>query len=108
MVFVALIFLFLGIIIKYGKQYNLIAGYNTLPDEEKSNIDIFRLANLVSNALFYMAIIIVMGNLLSLKLQKPNLELYGILIAVSVCVPYLIIEANPDKFIIQKDEEKEL
>lgn len=37
MIGVAILFIVLGILIKYGKMYWLIAGYNTMPKEEKKN-----------------------------------------------------------------------
>jgi hypothetical protein len=37
-IFVSLLLIFLGIIVHYGKCYNVIAGYNTLPKEQKKKI----------------------------------------------------------------------
>ncbi|WP_262908453.1 DUF3784 domain-containing protein, partial [Tenacibaculum maritimum] len=35
MIGVAILFIIFGILIKYGKMYWLIAGYNTIPKEQK-------------------------------------------------------------------------
>ena len=40
MIGVAILFIVLGILIKYGKMYFLIAGYNTMPKEEKEKYNI--------------------------------------------------------------------
>ena len=45
MILTAIIFIILGIIIKYGKMYWLIAGYNTMPKEEKEKYDIEGIAS---------------------------------------------------------------
>lgn len=41
-----------GILIKYVKLYNLIAGYNMLSPEEKAKVDAHRLGNFIGNCLF--------------------------------------------------------
>jgi len=46
MVIVAFIFILLGIVIKHGKMYFLIAGYNTMSKEEKAKYDIEGIATL--------------------------------------------------------------
>ena len=40
MILTAIIFIILGILIKYGKMYFLIAGYNTMSKKEKEKYDI--------------------------------------------------------------------
>lgn len=42
---VAVIFIILGILIKYGKLYVLIAGYNTMSKEEQKKVDIQGIAS---------------------------------------------------------------
>ncbi len=37
---IAIFFIILGIVVKYGKMFSLIAGYNTLPEKEKAKYDI--------------------------------------------------------------------
>ena len=46
MIVTAIIFIVLGILIKYGKMYFLIAGYNTMPREEKEKYNIAGIATL--------------------------------------------------------------
>ena len=61
MIVAAIIFIILGILIKYGKMYWLIAGYNTMPIEEKEKYSIKGIANLFGNVMFGMALIIISG-----------------------------------------------
>lgn len=53
-----------GILIKYAKLYDLIAGYNMLPQEEKAKVDAQRLGNFVGNCLFAMAGVLLAGAVL--------------------------------------------
>ena len=61
MITVAIIFIVLGILIKYGKMYFLIAGYNTMSKEEKSKYDIEGIATIFRNTMFGMALIVITG-----------------------------------------------
>jgi hypothetical protein len=53
-----------AILIKYAKLYDLMAGYNMLPPEEKSKVDAKRLGNFVGNCLLAMAGVLVAGAIL--------------------------------------------
>lgn len=72
MIFVALIFIIVGILVKYAKMYFLIAGYNTISAEKKAEIDIEKLANLLKNVLFGMALLIILGYFASKILGDTN------------------------------------
>ncbi len=52
LIIVSIIFIALGIAIKYGKLYFLIAGYNTMPKEKQDNYDIAGIASVFRNAMF--------------------------------------------------------
>lgn len=56
MITVAIIFIVLGILIKYVKMYFLVAGYNTMRKAEKSKYDIEGIAPIFRNAMFGMAL----------------------------------------------------
>ena len=53
MIGISLLFVLLGILIKYGKMNFLIAGYNTMSKEERDKVDIKKLANLFKNTMFF-------------------------------------------------------
>ena len=61
----AVMVLIFGILIKFFKFYNLIAGYNTLPEIQKENVDIEELSNLVGTGLLVMAVVLLLGALLT-------------------------------------------
>ena len=54
MIYAGLILIILGALIHYGKCYNLIAGYNTLPKEKKDRITKDQL-NILSRAMRNMS-----------------------------------------------------
>jgi len=62
----------IGAAVKYGKQYWLIAGYNTMPEEKKKNVDIAGLANFMGNCAFVLGAFFLAGSVAS-SLRYPNL-----------------------------------
>lgn len=98
---VALIFIALGIAIKYGKMYFLIAGYNTMPKEKQEQYDIEGIASVFRNAMFGMALILILGYLLSKILDHKNLEVYVLFGAIIIGLPYLLIVSNSSKYKIK-------
>ena len=70
MILTAIIFIVLGVLIKYGKMYFLIAGYNTMSKKEKEKYDIKGIATVFKNAMFGMAFMIIIGYCLSLFLKN--------------------------------------
>ncbi len=61
---IPILLILLGILIKYFKQYWLIAGYNTASQEEKEKINVEKLGNFIGNILFFLAAINLSGLLL--------------------------------------------
>jgi undecaprenyl pyrophosphate phosphatase UppP len=100
---VSIIFIALGVAIKYGKMYFLIAGYNTMSKEQQETYDIDGIATVFKNAMFGMALIMILGLFVSKWLNNPKIELYAICIAVAIGLPYLLILSNSRKYKIKKD-----
>ena len=98
MLLAAIIFILLGILIKYGKMYFLIAGYNTMTAEDKAAYNINKVANLFKNVMFGMAAIVLIGFFLSKWLNNSDLETYFFFGALLVGVPYLLIKSNSKDF----------
>jgi hypothetical protein len=98
MIGVAIFFIVLGILIKYGKMYWLIAGYNTMPKEEKEKYNIEGIANLFRNVMFGMALIIISGYLIAKLTENPNIQNYAFWISMIVGIPYLLIASNSKKY----------
>lgn len=98
MIGIALMFVVLGIIVKHGKIYSLMAGYNTLTTEEKAKIDCAGLATLFRNVLFAMALGLTSGYFLEMWLNNPDYEYYSFFVVIIPGVLYLIIKGNSDKY----------
>ena len=104
MIGVAILFISLGVLVKYGKMYWLIAGYNTMSKEEKEKYNIERIANVFRNGMFGMALIIFSGYLIAKLTGNPNIQNYAFWTSMIVGIPYLLIESNSKKY--KKNQEK--
>jgi len=104
MIGVAILFIVLGILIKYRKMYWLIAGYNTMPKEEKENHNIEGIANVFRNAMFGMALIIIVGFFIAKLTENPNIQYYAFGISMIIGIPYLLIQSNSKKH--KKNQDK--
>ena len=98
MLITAILFIFFGILIKYGKMYFLIAGYNTMSKVEKEKYDIEGIANVFRNVMFGMAFIIILGALIGDLTKNGNLVNYSFCIAMATGIPYLLIKSNSKKY----------
>lgn len=97
MIVTAIIFIVLGVLIKYGKLYFLLAGYNTMPKEEQAKYDIESIATVFRNVMLVMAFALIAGHYLSIWLENETIStiiFYGTLL---VGVPYLLIVINSGK-----------
>ncbi|MGB0837370.1 MAG: DUF3784 domain-containing protein [Flavobacteriaceae bacterium] len=99
MILTAVIFIVLGIAVKNGKMYNLIAGYNTLSDGEKAKIDIEGVALVFRNTLCFMGIAILIGVVLDEVFgQQDQISFYTMMISCTVGIPYLLFKTNSSKY----------
>jgi hypothetical protein len=98
MIVAALIFIILGILIKYGKLYFLIAGYNTMSKVEQEKVDVKGIANVFRNVMFGMALIIILGYFIAQKFENENIETITFIGAILIGIPYLLIETNSKKY----------
>lgn len=95
---IALLFILFGILIKYGKMYFLIAGYNTMSKGKKQNYNIEGIATLFRNVMFGMALLIFIGYFFSWLVEVPAIQMVTFIAALVIGVPYLVIESNSKKF----------
>ena len=98
MIGIAIICIILGILIKNGKMYFLIAGYNTKPKEEKEKYNIEGIAKVFRNVMFGMALIIIGGYFISKLTENPDFKIYPFWISMIVGIPYLLIKSNSTKY----------
>lgn len=98
MIVTAIIFIILGILIKYEKMYWLIAGYNTMPKEEKEKYDIEGIATVFRNVMFGMALIIISGYSIAQLTENSNIQNYAFWASMAIGIPYLLIKSNSKEF----------
>lgn len=101
MIVAAIIFIVLGILIKYGKMYWLVAGYNTMPKEEKEKYNIKGIANLFGNVMFGMALIIILGYLIAKLTENQSIQNYAFWTSMIIGITYLLIKSNSKKYKIE-------
>ncbi|MGB1269118.1 MAG: DUF3784 domain-containing protein [Flavobacteriaceae bacterium] len=94
MLLTAGLFILIGVLIKNFKRYNLIAGYNTMPAEKKATYNIEKIATLFRNVFFSMAIVIVIGYILTKFTGNPLFENSSFYTAMIIGIPYLLIKSN--------------
>lgn len=98
MIFLAAFYVFLGALIKYGKMYFLIAGYNTMSKKEQVKYDIEGIASLFRNVMFVMALIIILGYVAQRWFNVENGEWIAFFISILLGIPSLLIGSNSDKY----------
>jgi len=101
MIVVAIIFVTLGVLIKHGKMYGLIAGYNTMSQEEKEKYNIEGIATVFRNAMFGMSLIIILGYFIAELTENAAIQNYTFWISIGIGIPYLLIKSNSRKYKIK-------
>ena len=87
-------FILIGLAIKHLKLYDLIAGYNTMSLKEKSLFNIEKFAQMMRNTFMFMGLLIIIGSLISIWLKIESFGLIIFLVAMLICLPYLIIKGQ--------------
>lgn len=98
MIVAALIFMLLGTVIRYGKWYNLMAGYNTMTKEEQEKVDAKGIAIVFFNGMFGMAFMIFIGYGLAYYFHIPHIENITFFGALLVGIPYILLASNAKKY----------
>lgn len=96
LIWLALVFIALGVCIKYGKMHFLIAGYNTLSKEEKATYDIEKITSVFRNGMFGMSAILILGQGLNFYVGLSKVIVFSC--AMIVGLPYILIRSNSKKF----------
>ncbi|SZD73859.1 Domain of uncharacterised function (DUF3784) [Candidatus Ornithobacterium hominis] len=82
-------------------MYWLVAGYNTMPKEEKEKYNIKGIANLFGNVMFGMAIIIILGYLIAKLTENQSIQNYAFWTSMIIGITYLLIKSNSKKYKIE-------
>jgi hypothetical protein len=75
-----------------------MAGYNTLPQEEKKKYDVEGIASVFRNAMFFMAFVISLGYYISQWSEIQEIKFYSFYGALVIGIPYLLINSNKNKY----------
>ncbi len=70
--YIAGLLIVIGILIKYFKQYWLIAGYNTAAPDVKKKIDINKYSKVIANLCFVIATVLIITGYFDM--QDPKIE----------------------------------
>lgn len=90
--FLTLLFIIIGVLIKHFKCYWLIAGYNTASDEEKKKVDVVGLSRLMGNFCFFLGgLFFILGILGYYGSDIGTIAIYPLIFASII---YLIIKAQ--------------
>lgn len=79
-------------------MYNLLAGYNSMPKEEKAKYDIERIAMAIKHIMFGMALVIFAGIAIGNWMENEKLQYYIFAISLSIGIPLLLFIANSKKY----------
>lgn len=91
--FISLLFIALGALIKYGKMYFLLAGYNTMSAKEKANYRIEKAAQLFWRVMLYMGGVIILGQVIEMYIGWPVGD-YFFWASILSGLPYLLWKSN--------------
>ncbi|WP_026674737.1 DUF3784 domain-containing protein [Alkalihalobacterium bogoriense] len=98
------IFLVLGVILSTGRGGFLIAGYNTMPKEEKENIDTVALCKFMGKMMFAFSFSLVLW-IISEVYEIKWLFTLGLL-TVFVLVIFTVVYVNTSQRFRKQNEEK--
>lgn len=92
MFLISLMFVALGVMIRFCKWYWLISGYNTMTKERKRQVDIEGLGRFMGNSLFLMAGVIAVGGVTAYY-DVPGAS-FAMPLAIAGFVVYMLIKAQ--------------
>ena len=98
MLIAAFILVILGILIKNGKMYFLIAGYNTLSAKQKENYDIQNIAVLMRNVLFVIAGVLFVQFFIPKWIGESKWIDWAAISIIIFCVIFLLKSVNSEKY----------
>ncbi len=101
MIQLALLFVVLGVLIKYGKFYHLIVGYSYMPQNQIERYDFNRIATVYRNVMFGMAAMVIIGWGLAIVTGMSQMGYNVFVLSLLVGIPFLIIETFSKKYRIK-------
>ena len=93
-IIVGLFIILTGISIKQSSLHDLIAGYNSMPHQERANFDIERFATLMRNVFLIMGLFIIVGSLINMLLKTDFISITILFISMGSGLSYLLIRGQ--------------
>lgn len=95
---VAFGFFVLGILIKFGKMYFLIAGLNTMSDEQRGEYNLEKIGNLFLKVCTSISIFIALGYLIGYIIDNVYVEFVFLFVAAVVGMIVLLVKLNSESY----------
>ncbi len=103
LIFVGILCIVLGVLVKCFKCYWLISGYNTMSKEKRKNVDTEGLGRLIGNFMFLLGVVMFLGA----GLISTGFKTFGIILivgAIFLLTPYIMIKSQKyDKNALKPD-----
>lgn len=101
MILLGLFFIALGALIHFGNMYFLIAGYNTMPKEEKAKVDVTGIARLFWYVMLIIGALIILVDGVSYYIDIANLKETILFVIIITGVILLLALSNSDRYKIK-------
>jgi len=86
-IFTAILFITLGVLVKYHKAYWLISGYNTMSPEKRKNVDVLGLSKFICKMSFVLAAIMLIALVFSvLGKETVSVLVFALIVPVSIII----------------------
>ncbi|PKP43609.1 MAG: hypothetical protein CVT95_12040 [Bacteroidetes bacterium HGW-Bacteroidetes-12] len=96
--YIAVGFLLLGILIKFGKMYFLIAGLNTMTDDQRSDYNLQKIGNLILSVCIVMSAITALGYFVGIWLENEYVEFIFLTIGVLFGLVVIRVKINSEGY----------
>lgn len=90
--------LVLGLLIKFGKMYFLIAGINTMSDDQRADYNFPKIGNLFFVVCLFMSALTVIGYFVGIWLDNEYIEFVILVIAIIIGLIVILAKINSDRY----------
>lgn len=102
-IFIGILCIVAGVLVRYLKCYWLIAGYNTMSKEKRENVDTESLGRLMGNYMFIIGGTFIIGGVL-LAMSLKTIGIILVTLPIFILTPYIMIKSQKyDKNSLEPD-----
>lgn len=95
---VAIVLFVLGVLIKFGRLYFLIAGLNTMSDDERADYNLPKIGNLFFAVCSGMSAIIVIGYLVGKCIDNDYIEFAFLISGILFGLVVILVKINSSSY----------